>query len=184
MPRARAARVLNSYTMRRSPGEAARASGTSLNTARRYYRLIRARLVSVGYYTETPLSLDDQGMAEETTAALKARRGIRGEDIPYHAAEVIEWMAEFPPHLVHKHIAKIIDRTGPLDAARHLNGPEAKRLRAYIRFARTELVLARVAAQTEADETQRPFLERIRAAKVKEWRAYRAACKRVERTRS
>lgn len=179
---ARAALILKSYSMRLPPKEAARVASTSLNTVRRYYRLIRARLVEVGYYTETPLSLGDRGMVEEVVSALKARRGIRGEDIPYHAAEVIEWLTEFPPRLTRKHIRKIVDLTGPLDDPRRSSEMEAVRLRAYVRYARTELILARVEMQAGMDDTHRPFLERIKAAREDEWRAYRAACKRVERS--
>ena len=178
---AQTALILNSYASRLSPIEAATTAEISLNTTRRYYRLIRNRLVETGYYTETPRSIDDQGLASETVAALKSRRGVRGEGIPSHAAEIIEWSAEFTPQLALKHIRKIIALTGPLDVPYELSEADFRKLQAYVRYAQTELIYDRMKSQAETDHSQAPFLARIESALNAAWRAYRAASKRMER---
>lgn len=179
----RSGAILKSYASRAPPREAAKCSGVSRNTARQYYRLIRARLTDTGYYTETPRSIDDTGLAGETVTALKRRRGVREADVPYHAAEIVEWIDEYPPCVVLKHIRKIVDLAGPLDVPRKLSEAEREKLQAYIRYARTELVHHRAATSKDESEFQIGYIARADIALKKQWRAYRTVSKRVERDR-
>lgn len=183
LPEAQSALILMSYASRLAPKKAALSASISRNTARCYYRLIRSRLVQVGYYTETPGSVDDPGIAAEAALALKLRRGVRPEDIPLHTAEIIEWRDAFPPRLVLKHLRKVIELTGPLDAPRTLDVAEYDRMRAYVRYARTELIHDRVAISQNKDSFQSEYLVRAKVSLENQWRVYRAASKRVERQR-
>tara|TARA_R110001606_G_scaffold399304_1_gene584235 strand:- start:12370 stop:12957 length:588 start_codon:yes stop_codon:yes gene_type:complete len=175
--------LLKGYAARLSPKDAAEATALAVNTVYKQYERIRDRLIAVRYYADGALSLDEAGLAEGVQQQLRLRRGIRDDEVYPHAAELIDWAEEWPPRLIEKHIRKIIELSGPLDAPFELDEPAYEKLRAYVRYARTELIHDRVKAQAEIDETQQPFLERVKDALDTEWRAYRAASKRVERDR-
>lgn len=175
--------LLRCYAARSAPKEAAKSCGLSLNTVYLQYGRIRDRLIAVRYYRDGALSFDEAGLPPEIVQALKERRGIPEGDIYPHAAELIEWAEEWPPKLVLKHLRKIVELTGPLDAPRELSEAEYEKLQAYVRHARTDLIHDRVAASDDTGEFQQGYVARAKEALETEWRAYRAASKRVERRR-
>lgn len=181
---AQADKMLRCYAERRTPKDAAKITGMSLNTMYGQYGRIRRRLVVSGYYRDGAWSADEAGLAPAVSQALRERRGIRQDEFYPHAAEAIHWADEHPPGLTLKHLRKIIELTGPLDAPLELSDAETNRLAAYVRYARTELVNERAQASAADDEAMRPYAGRAEAALAMEWRAYRAATKKVERERS
>lgn len=175
--------LLRCYTERRAPKETAKLCRLSLNTVYAHYALIRERLVITHYYTDGALSFDEVGLAPEITEQLKLRRGIRQDDIRFHAAELIVWAEEWPPAIVHRHIRTIIDLTGPLDLVTEVTQSELEKVLAYVRYARVELTLWRLEDSPVEDEAQLAMVERAKESLDRHWRAYRAASKRVERER-
>lgn len=169
------------YAERRSPLEAAIASGLSRNTVYLLYDRLRWRLVLTRYYTDAALSFDEAGLSPVFKRRLRARRGIGPEEVYAHAAELIHWAEEWPPHLTLKHIRQIIQLTGPLDLPPELGEAEHEKLDAYVRYARTELIAQRAGERAKHDETHIPFAERAAAALERYRREYRAASKRLER---
>lgn len=181
--RARQADIfLKCYAQRRAPKDTAKACGLSLNTTYIQYERIRWRLIMAGYYSDGANSIDEAGLGVDVIKALRERRGIGNSDIYPHAAEAIHWAQEYPSGLGLKHLRKIIELTGPLDAPPVLTEPEAEKLDAYVRYARTELVYNRAKSLAEKDAMREPFAERVKVALESEWRAYRAASKCVERS--
>jgi len=178
-----AEKLLRCYSERKSPKAAAKATGLSLNTTYLQYNRIRGRLVLSRYYQDGAVSFDEPGLAPEIKQQLKERRGIDEGDIYPHAAELIDWAEEWPSRLVLKHLRKIIELTGPLDVEPDLTNSEIKKLQTYVRYARTELIYDRLKTAPVIDEAQQSFIERTKVALDDEWRAYRAASKRVERSR-
>ena len=178
---ARAAKLIDSYAGRVSPQSAARAAGVSLNTARRIYTFLRVRLLATGYYENTALSKDEAGLAPDVMEALRARRGIRPEAIPLHAAELIDWAESWPPRLVSQHIRTVLALTGPLDDPAELSEADYERVRAYVRYARMALLHDRLKGKPDPDAAQRDQIARVKARLDELWRAYRAAAKRAER---
>lgn len=176
-----ASNLLKCYAERCEAKGAAKRTDCSLNSVYLFYRRIRERLTATGYYRDGALSFDEPGLAPIISERLRLRRGIREEDIQPHAAELIEWAEQWPPRLVLKHLRKIIELTGPLDQERQLSGPQLDKLNAYVRYARTELIHDRRQNSPETGEAQRHRIDRAKAALDNEWRAYRAASKRVER---
>lgn len=178
---AQAAGLIDSYARRSPPQTAARSAGVSLNTARRVYTFIRVRLLATGYYENTGLSKDEPGLAPEVMEQLRARRGIRSEDIPLHAAELIDWAEGWPPRLVGQHIRTIVALTGPLDYPAELSQAQYERVLAYVRYARMVLLFDRLESKPEPDAARRDQIARVKARLDELWRAYRAATKRAER---
>jgi len=178
---AQAAKLIDSYAGRMPPETAARIAGVSLNTARRLYNFIRVRLLATGYYENTALSKDEAGLTPEVMEALRARRGIRSEAIPLHAAELIDWAERWPPRLVARHIRTILALTGPLDDPAELSEADYERVRAYVRYARMALLHDRLKGKPDPDAAQRDQIARVKARLDELWRAYRAAAKRAER---
>ena len=134
-----------------------------------------------GYYRDAAHSIDEPGLAEETKQELRRRRGLGPDDIFAHAAEAIEWAEGWPSGEVLRHLRRIIALTGPLDQPMELTEMQQRVASAYIRYARTKLIHDRVKAKAAKDEALIPFFERTKAALDKEWRAYRAAIKQLER---
>jgi len=178
---AQAAKLIACYAARRPPRNAARAAGVSLNTARRVYRFIRARLFATDYYVDTAFSKDEPGLGPALMQALRARRGIGPEHIPLHAAELINWVEGWPPRLVAGHIRTILALTGPLDDPSELTEPEYERMRAYVLYARIALLHHRLKQFPNPDAARLERIARVKAQLDEFWRAYRAASKRVER---
>jgi len=177
-------RLLDCYAHRLAPREASKRADVSLNTVYEHYGRLRARLVVAGYYQDGAMSLDEDGLAPEVKTTLRARRGIRTEDILPHAAELIEWAEEWPPQLVSKHIKKIVELSGPLHVEPELDQDRISRLGAYVRYARTELILSRLNAVEKPDEALAGRIERAERQKADLWRAYRTASKRIERSKT
>jgi len=177
----KADRLLKGYASRLPPGEAAKRAGISLNTVYEQYARIRWRLIEVGYYQDAALSKAEAGLSQSVKDKLRLRRGIEGDDIYSHAAEVIEWEEEWPPELVLKHLRKIIELTGPIDMPLDLTALQTDMVAAYVRYARTQLIEDRVAKSAATDAAQQDFLERIRKAIGAYRRDYRSAAKRVSR---
>ncbi|MGD1922800.1 MAG: hypothetical protein ACFB03_01235 [Paracoccaceae bacterium] len=181
---AQADRLLKCYAERLPPSDAAKRTGLSLNSVYEQYSRIRWRLIEVGYYRDAALSKDEDGLSELSKEMLRERRGLSDEDVYAHSAEIIEWAEEWPSGTVLRQLRKIIELTGPIDVPLDLTGPQAVAIIAYVRYARTKLIHDRVADKAKTDETQIDFAERTKAALEKEWRAYRAAVKKMERTQS
>ena len=175
--------LLKCYAERRETKEAAKRAACSLNSVYLFYRRIRERLTATGYYRDGANSFDEAGLAPVIRRRLRARRGIRDEDIRPHAAELIEWAEEWPPRLVLKHLRKIIELTGPLDEEPRQRSPELQKLQAYVRYARTALIHDRRKASPHTSEAHQALVDRATAALDNEWRAYRAASKRVDRSK-
>lgn len=175
--------LLRCYAARSAPKEAAEVCALSLNTIYLQYGRIRDRLIAVGYYRDWALSLEEAGLRPEIVQALRERRGIPEDEVYPHAAELIEWAEEWPPKIVFKHLCKIIELTGPLGAPFDLTEAEYDKLRAYVRYARTNLIHDRAAASDDTSEFQLGYIARAKEALETEWQAYRAASKRVERDR-
>lgn len=176
-----AGKLIDSYARGSPPQTAAHTAGVSLNTARRVYTFIRVRLLATGYYENTGLSKDEPGLAPEVMEQLRARRGIRSEDIPLHVAELIDWAEAWPPRLVGQHIRTILGLTGPLDDPVALSDAEYERVLAYVRYARMVLLFDRLESKPEPDAARRDQIARVKARLDELWRAYRAATKRAER---
>jgi len=175
-------KLIDSYAGRLPPQAAARSAGVSLNTAHRFYNFIRARLLATGYYENTALSKDDEaGLAPEVIEQLRQRRGIRPEDVPLHAAELIDWAEGWPPRLVAQHIRAVLALTGPLDDPADLSEAAYERVQAYVRYARMALLYDRLRSRPDPDAARIDQTARVKARLDELWRAYRAASKRVER---
>lgn len=175
--------LLRCYAARTAPKEAARQCQLSINTVYLQYARMRDRLIATRYYRDGALSFEEAGLSEAVKTALRERRGIPEDEIYPHAAELIEWAEEWPEKLVRKHIRKLIELTGPIDAPYELSRQRFEQVQAYVRYARTELIHDRAAASEDAGEFQRDYIDRAKAALDAEWRAYRTATKRVERSR-
>lgn len=181
VPAAQADRLLKCYAERLPPAEAAQRTVLSLNTVYEQYSRIRWRLIETGYYRDAAFSKDEDGLSEVTKDELRRRRGLDDGDIYAHAAEIIEWVEEWPPAEVLRHLRKIIALTGPIDRPMDLIEPQAHVIAAYVRYARSKLIHDRVSAKAETDEALRPFAEQTKAASEKEWRGYRSVVKKAER---
>lgn len=184
IPPAKAQKLLKCYAQRLSPKDAAKVSGLSLNTIYAQYERIRWRLVISGYYRDGAWSIDEDGLSEIARQELNSRKGIREESIYLHAAETIHWADAHPAPLTLKHLRKIIELSGPLDQAPVLTEDETDKLAAYIRYARTELVSTQAQETAANNADMRPYADRAKAAQEAEWRAYRAASKALERTKT
>lgn len=134
----------------------------------------------MGYYRDAAQSKDEDGLGEDVKRELKRRRGLAPEDVYAHAAEAIEWAQEWSPGAVLRHLRKIIALTGPLDTPMDLPNAQWQLVQAYVRYAQTSLISDRVKASAALDEARVPLSERVREALQQDWRAYRAAAKRVE----
>lgn len=181
IPAAKADALLKCYAERLSPNETAERVGLSLNTVYDQYARIRWRLIEVGYYQDAALSKDEAGLSEAVKDKLRLRRGIEDDDVFPHAAEIIEWEEEWPPALVLRQLRKIIELSGPIDLPLDASEAELAVIAAYVRFARTQLILDRLERTVEADPTKQDFLERTKIAVDGYRRDYRAAVKRLSR---
>ncbi|MEM6890139.1 MAG: hypothetical protein AAF636_18690 [Pseudomonadota bacterium] len=54
-------------------------------------------------------------MAQSASSTLRQRRGLEDSDIYAHAAEIIEWLEEWPPGTVLRQQHKTIELSRPLD---------------------------------------------------------------------
>jgi len=174
--------LLKSYAERLSPAVAAQRARLSLNTVYEQYARIRRRLIEVGYYRDAARSKDEEGLGEDLKRELRRRRGLTTEDVYAHTAEVIEWAQEWPPGAVLRHLRKIIALTGPLDAPMELSVEQQQLVRAYVRYAKTSLLYDRAKRSAARDGASAAFLERVQETLQQDWRSYRAATKRKERS--
>ena len=181
IPVVKADALLKCYAERLTPNETAERVGLSLNTVYEQYARIRWRLIEVGYYQDAALSKDEAGLSQAVKDKLRLRRGIEDDDIFAHAAEIIEWVEEWPPALVLRQLRKIIELTGPIDVPLDASEAELGVIVAYVRFARTQLILDRLESTVEAAPTKQDFLERTRIGVDGYRREYRAAVKRLSR---
>lgn len=181
IPDAKADRLLKCYAQRLPPGEAAKRAGLSLNSVYAQYARIRWRLIEVGYYQDAALSKTEAGLSESAQEKLRRRRGLEGDDIYAHAAEVIEWEEEWPPDVVLRHLRKVIELTGPIDAPLDLSALQVSVVTAYVRYARTQLILDRVSKSAETDPAEHDFLKRVGEAVESYRREYRSAVKKLSR---
>ncbi|MEM6497552.1 MAG: hypothetical protein AAF709_12595 [Pseudomonadota bacterium] len=172
IPAAKADKLLRCYAERREPAETAKRTGLSLNTVYDQYARIRWRLIEVGYYRDAALSKDEDGLSEEAKAMLRNRRGLEDDDIYAHAAEIIEWLEEWPAGTVLRQLRKIIELTGPLDKPLRLSEPQAAVVAAYVRHARTKLIHQRVHEGAKTDEMKNDFAARTKVATDQAWAAY------------
>lgn len=131
--------LLESYAAGLEPNTTTGRTGLSANSVYRSYGLIRRRLIQVGYFTDGALSVDEPGLDDDLRAALRARRGIREDNIFENAAELIFFFERWPPTLVRSHIERIITETGPLD--REITEETIQTVYSAVRSARDELVL-------------------------------------------
>ena len=173
--------ILQCYTARMAPTQAAQKTGISRNTVYAQYERIRWRLLIVEYYTDAASSADEPGLAPDIKQRLRERRRVRERSVLAHSAELIFWAEEWPPRLVLKHIKRISALSGSLDTWPALSETEIDRLIAYVRYARTELVSYRASESAADDPIAAPFAQRANAAMAAHYRAYRAASKRAER---
>lgn len=178
IPEAKADKLLRCYAERLDPAETAKRTGLSLNTVYDQYARIRWRLIEVGYYRDAALSKDEEGLSEEAKAMLRQRRGLEDGDIYAHAAEIIEWLEEWPPGTVLRQLRKIIELTGPLDKPLSLSEPSATVLNAYVRYARAKLIHDRVTAAASSDESYTLFAQATQESTEREWKKFRAAKKK------
>ena len=181
IPAAKAEALLKCYARRFPPQEAAKLTGLSLNTVYDQHARIRWRLIEVGYYRDGALNKDETGLSERVKAKLRLRRGLTDDDIYAHAAELTEWEEEWPPSLVLRQLRKIIALTGPIDVPLSLSELQSDMVAAYVRYARTQLILDRLTTSVETDPIKGDFLERTKAALDGHWKDYRAAVKRLHR---
>ncbi|MEL6570964.1 MAG: hypothetical protein AAFQ64_04855 [Pseudomonadota bacterium] len=177
IPAAKADKLLRCYAEHREPAETAKRTGLSLNTVYDQYARIRWRLIEVGYYRDAALSKDEDGLSEEAKAMLRQRRGLEDGDIYAHAAEIIEWLEEWPSGIVLRQLRKIIELTGPLDKPLALSESQAAVVNAYVRYGRAKLIHERVTKGTETDETQEPFAYHTYSSMKAEWNKYRKTTK-------
>lgn len=181
IPAAKADKLLRCYAERLDPAETAKRTGLSLNTVYDQYTRIRWRLIETGYYRDAALSKDEDGLSEEAKAMLRQRRGLEDGDIYAHAAEIIEWLEEWPAGTVLRQLRKIIELTGPIDRPLSLSEPEAAVIIAYIRYARAKLVDDRLKTDSDRDEYAWGFSERSQNTVKVLWTNYRNCAKRFER---
>ncbi|MEO0697853.1 MAG: hypothetical protein AAFY84_17360 [Pseudomonadota bacterium] len=177
IPAAKADKLLRCYAERLDPAETAKRTGLSLNTVYDQYARIRWRLIEVGYYSDAALSKDEDGLSEEAIAMLRQRRGLEDGDIYAHAAEIIEWLEEWPAGKVLRQLRKIIELTGPLDKPLSLSEPKAAVVIAYVRYARSHLIHERTTKGTNAEDGHRDLTRATKSL----WTAYRTASKRLDR---
>ncbi|MEL6467780.1 MAG: hypothetical protein AAFQ58_22680 [Pseudomonadota bacterium] len=182
IPAAKADKLLRCYAERKEPAETAKRTGLSLNTVYDQYNRIRWRLIEVGYYRDAAFSKDGDGLSEEAKAMLRQRRGLEDGDIYAHAAEIIEWLEEWPSGIVQRQLRKIIELTGPLDKPLRLSEPHADAVAAYVSYARAKLIHERILDGAKTDVTQIHFAERTKTATEKAWSIYRTVSKRVGKT--
>jgi hypothetical protein len=173
--------LLRCYAERLPPSEAAKSTGLSLNTLYEQYGRLRWRLIEVGYYQDAALSKTEDGLSKSAQEKIRLRRGIEGDDIYAHAAEVIEWEEEWPPNLVLRHLRKIIELTGPIDVVLAQSTFQADVVTSYVQYARTQLIHDRVAKNAESDPSQQDFLKRVSTAVNSYRKDYRASLKRMSR---
>ena len=182
IPAAKADKLLRCYAQRLDPSETAKRTGLSLNTVYDQYSRIRWRLIEVGYYRDAALSKDEDGLSDEAKAMLRQRRGLEDGDIYAHAAEIIEWLEEWPPGTVLRQLRKIIELTGPLDKPLALSEEKAAIVAAYVRYARTKLIHERVSNTAKSKENQGPLLENTQLAVKRAWNDYRSCTMHHSRT--
>lgn len=167
-------KLLGCYSRRKRPAETAKLTGLSLNTVYEQYARIRQRLIEVGYYRDAALNKDETGLSEKAKEMLRHRRGLEYGDIYSHAAEVIEWLEEWPSGTVLRQLRKIIDLTGPIDIPWNVSDSQAKVVFSYVRYARSKLLSDRSREKVAGDAIRAQFAERAMSAADKEWRSYRA----------
>ncbi len=184
IPPAKADKLLRCYAERLEPAETAKCTGLSLNTVYDQYARIRWRLIEVGYYRDAALSKEEDGLSEEAKAMLRQRRGLEDGDIYAHAAEVIEWLEEWPSGTVLRQIRKIIELTGPLDIPLNLSEPEAEVVAAYVRYACAKLIYDRSENYRDESTSQNPLFSQRSLTVEVYWRQYLALKKRFTRERS
>jgi hypothetical protein len=177
IPAAKADTLLKCYAQRLDPTETVKRTGLSLNTVYDQYARIRWRLIEVGYYRDAALSKDEDGLSEEAKAMLRQRRGLEDGDVYAHAAEIIEWLEEWPPGLVLRQLRKIIELTGPIDKPQALSEAKAAVVSAYVRYARAKLIHERVAASVEFDKVYGQTESRVSLSVETEWQRYRTAAR-------
>lgn len=183
IPTVKADKLLRCYAERLDPAETAKRTGLSLNTVYDQYARIRWRLIEVGYYRDAALSKDEDGLSEVAKAMLRQRRGLEDGDIYAHAAEIIEWLEEWPSGIVLRQLRKIIELTGPLDKPLSLSEPQAAVVIAYVRYARAKLIEDRLTTDSDEDEYARGFSEKSKNVAKELWARYRNHVKRLERNR-
>ena len=138
---AQADAVLDCYAAGLEPNLAAEHAKLSANSVYRSYGMIRRRLIQVGYFTDGALSVDEPALGDDLRAALRARRGIRDENVFENAAELIFFFERWPPKLVRAHITEIVAKTGPL--GRDVSDETVQAVHTFVRSARDALVLDR-----------------------------------------
>lgn len=181
IPAANADKLLKCYAQRMEPSETAKRTGLSLNTVYAQYSRIRWRLIEVGYYRDAALSKDEDGLSEKAKDMLRNRRGLEDEDIYAHAAEIIEWLEEWPSGLVLRQLRKIIALTGPLDMPRDLTEMQAEMVQSYVRYARAKLIHGRVSEAAKTNDTKDYFAARTKAATEQAWIDFRSISRRLGR---
>lgn len=175
IPAAKADKLLRCYAERLDPAETAKRTGLSLNTVYDQYARIRWRLIEVGYYRDAALSKDEDGLSEEAKAMLRQRRGLEDGDIYAHAAEIIEWLEEWPSGTVLRQQRKIIELTGPLDLPLRLSETQASVVNAYVCYARAKLINDRQIATFGADNNKKAAPTGKNKYVLEYWQIYRAA---------
>jgi hypothetical protein len=184
IPAAKADMLLRCYAERLDPSETAKRTGLSLNTVYDQYARIRWRLIEVGYYRDAALSKDEDGLSEEAKAMLRQRRGLEDGDIYAHAAEIIEWLEEWPSGTVLRQLRKIIELTGPLDKPLSISEQQAAVVNAYVRYARAKLIHDRVLNGYGSKETADSREQRVSEARLNTeelWRVYRRTVRTTPR---
>ncbi|MHC0054155.1 hypothetical protein [Actibacterium sp. D379-3] len=171
IPAAKADKLLRCYAERLEPAVTAKRTGLSLNTVYDQYSRIRWRLIEVGYYRDAALSKEEDGLSEEAKAMLRQRRGLEDGDIYAHAAEIIEWLEEWPSGTVLRQLRKIIELTGPLDKPISLSARQADVVAAYVRYARAKLIHDRIKVTT--DDALTDFYRRSKLGHVDKRRSQR-----------
>lgn len=180
IPAAKADKLLRCYAERLDPAETAKRTGLSLNTVYKQYARIRWRLIEIGYYRDAALSKDEDGLSGEAKAMLRNRRGLEDGDIYAHAAEIIEWLEEWPSNTVLRQLRKIIELTGPIDKPLSFSEHQAEVVAAYVSYARIKLTHGKVEEENFKNAHCTPS-NKISNILEAEWRLFRAASRKKSR---
>lgn len=184
IPAAKADKLLKCYAERLDPTETAKHTRLSLNTVYDQYARIRWRLIETGYYRDAALSKDEEGLSEEAKAMLRQRRGLEEGDIYAHAAEIIEWLEEWPPGTVLRQLRKIIELTGPLDLPLEVDELQDAVVTAYVSYARSDLIYRRISRSAQCIEDEGMLASYAEESVNRAWMNFRTLQRHRRRLRS
>ncbi len=183
IPAAKADKLLKCYAERLDPAKTAKRARLSINTVYGQYARIRWRLIEVGYYRDAAFSKDEDGLSEEAKAMLRQRRGLEDGDIYAHAAEIIEWLEEWPPGTVLRQLRKIFELTGPIDKPLSLSKSLAAVVSAYVHYARAKLIQERLKQTTDDYDIHEIVTQESELEIERYWKYYRSRAMHLKRSK-